>query len=237
MGRSHSVEKSGSDDFSHLHLLSSLVSRCTFHSFFLGSSLISGILQYSPSLSSQGKLCCELQKFELIVCAEKPGHEEVVSVFPDPLLQLHTTHSWDFLEVAVDQRTRAPHPHHHHKSADVIIGIIDTETALFQAYDRNHLVSMIVTSARSPPNGEVFVRKLQISTRQTVIDGLNECSISNDMIALLRDKAMVKVVPREIVFGPSIRKASFKVVFDSRRASRGYKYGVGTSAGAMDRAE
>lgn len=35
----------------------------------------------------------------------------------------------------------------------------------------------------------------------------------------------VKVVPREIVFGPSIKKASFKVVFDAKQASGGYKYG------------
>lgn len=81
---------------------------------------------YSNRHLSRGKLCCELQKFELIVCAEKPDHEEVVSVFPDPLLQLHTTRSWDFLKAAIDQRTRAPHPHHNHKSSDVIIGIIDT---------------------------------------------------------------------------------------------------------------
>ncbi|TKW12466.1 hypothetical protein SEVIR_5G037700v4 [Setaria viridis] len=51
------------------------------------------------------------------------GHERVVSVFKDRALQLHTTRSWDFLEVQSGLRSgrlgrRA--------SGDVIIGIIDT---------------------------------------------------------------------------------------------------------------
>ncbi|KAL6626369.1 hypothetical protein ACP70R_030095 [Stipagrostis hirtigluma subsp. patula] len=51
------------------------------------------------------------------------GHERVVSVFRDRALQLHTTRSWDFLEVQSGLRSgrlgrRA--------SGDVIIGIVDT---------------------------------------------------------------------------------------------------------------
>ncbi|XP_062196653.1 CO(2)-response secreted protease-like [Phragmites australis] len=51
------------------------------------------------------------------------GHERVVSVFRDSPLQLHTTRSWDFLEVQSGLRSgrlgrRA--------SGDVIIGIVDT---------------------------------------------------------------------------------------------------------------
>ncbi|KAG2588044.1 CO(2)-response secreted protease-like isoform X4 [Panicum virgatum] len=51
------------------------------------------------------------------------GHERVVSVFKDRALQLHTTRSWDFLEVQSGLQSgrlgrRA--------SGDVIIGIIDT---------------------------------------------------------------------------------------------------------------
>ncbi|KAK4476662.1 hypothetical protein RD792_015822 [Penstemon davidsonii] len=52
------------------------------------------------------------------------GYEEVVSVFPDPILKLHTTRSWDFLEAA-DSKFRSKLPHVQN-SADVIIGIIDT---------------------------------------------------------------------------------------------------------------
>ena len=51
------------------------------------------------------------------------GHERVVSVFKDRALQLHTTRSWDFLEVQSGLQSgrlgrRA--------SGDVIIGVIDT---------------------------------------------------------------------------------------------------------------
>ncbi|KAL5802010.1 hypothetical protein ACOSQ3_033642 [Xanthoceras sorbifolium] len=51
-------------------------------------------------------------------------NDEVVSVFPDPHLQLHTTRSWDFLE------PQQPTTYNFHKynlsSTDVIIAIIDT---------------------------------------------------------------------------------------------------------------
>ncbi|XP_030489278.2 CO(2)-response secreted protease isoform X1 [Cannabis sativa] len=52
------------------------------------------------------------------------GDSEVVSVFPDTMLQLHTTRSWDFLEgKAARQSTWASHKH---LSDDVIVGLIDT---------------------------------------------------------------------------------------------------------------
>lgn len=50
-------------------------------------------------------------------------------MFPDPVLQLHTTRSWDFLEAA-DSKFRARYPHKH-RSVDVIIGIIDTGSYIF----------------------------------------------------------------------------------------------------------
>jgi len=51
----------------------------------------------------------------------------VVSVFQDPILQLHTTRSWDFLESDLGMR---PHDilKHQHSSNDIIIGVIDTGT-------------------------------------------------------------------------------------------------------------
>ncbi|GFP93434.1 co(2)-response secreted protease [Phtheirospermum japonicum] len=52
------------------------------------------------------------------------GYDEVVSVFPDPILNLHTTRSWDFLEAA-DSEFQSRYPYVQN-SADVIIGIIDT---------------------------------------------------------------------------------------------------------------
>ncbi|KAL6327075.1 hypothetical protein AAG906_013822 [Vitis piasezkii] len=52
------------------------------------------------------------------------GHEEIVSIFPDPLLQLHTTRSWDFLNV--ESGITSTPLFHHNLSRDVIIGVIDT---------------------------------------------------------------------------------------------------------------
>ncbi|XP_060169083.1 CO(2)-response secreted protease-like [Lycium barbarum] len=51
-------------------------------------------------------------------------HEEVVSVFPDPILQLHTTRSWDFLGVVGS--SYSSYHYNHASSYDVIIGVIDT---------------------------------------------------------------------------------------------------------------
>ena len=56
------------------------------------------------------------------------GHEEIVSIFPDPLLQLHTTRSWDFLNM--ESGTSSKLSFHHNMSSDVIIGVIDTGACL-----------------------------------------------------------------------------------------------------------
>lgn len=52
-------------------------------------------------------------------------------MFPDPVLKLHTTRSWDFLEAEAEAEAKAPtstwSSHKYHNiSSDVIIGIIDT---------------------------------------------------------------------------------------------------------------
>ncbi|KAL7209379.1 hypothetical protein ACSBR1_031001 [Camellia fascicularis] len=51
------------------------------------------------------------------------GHDKVICVFPDPILQLHTTRSWDFLDS--ESGIRSSHKYQHITS-DVIIGVIDT---------------------------------------------------------------------------------------------------------------
>ncbi|XP_022132049.1 CO(2)-response secreted protease-like isoform X2 [Momordica charantia] len=51
------------------------------------------------------------------------GIDGIVSVFPDPTLQLHTTRSWDFLDSIAGLR---PPPHSYPSSSDVIVGVIDT---------------------------------------------------------------------------------------------------------------
>lgn len=53
----------------------------------------------------------------------------VVSVFPDPILQLHTTRSWDFLKYQIDQSID-PSPSSNSESlsqgSDTVIGVLDT---------------------------------------------------------------------------------------------------------------
>ncbi|XP_071696604.1 CO(2)-response secreted protease-like [Rutidosis leptorrhynchoides] len=61
--------------------------------------------------------------------ALNPG---VVSVFPDPVLQLHTTRSWDFLkyqtlvEANIRQTSAAYNISSSHAASDVVIGVMDT---------------------------------------------------------------------------------------------------------------
>lgn len=63
--------------------------------------------------------------------AQTPG---VVSVFPDPVLQLHTTHSWDFLkdQTAVEVNSNPSSTSGSiSNGADTIIGILDTGSTKF----------------------------------------------------------------------------------------------------------
>lgn len=57
----------------------------------------------------------------------EPG---VVSVFPDPVYQLHTTRSWDFLQreisLLTDSQPRSNAPVLSSQGSDTIIGILDT---------------------------------------------------------------------------------------------------------------
>ncbi|XP_009769238.1 CO(2)-response secreted protease-like isoform X2 [Nicotiana sylvestris] len=67
-----------------------------------------------------------LSEAEAQSIAQRPG---VVSVFPDPVLQLHTTRSWDFLKYqTVDETNSSPSSGSDSSpnGADTIIGILDT---------------------------------------------------------------------------------------------------------------
>ncbi|XP_004308189.1 PREDICTED: CO(2)-response secreted protease-like [Fragaria vesca subsp. vesca] len=55
------------------------------------------------------------------------GHADVVSIFPDSILELHTTRSWDFIqEAGAEPGGVSYHPRPTTTSDDVIIGVIDT---------------------------------------------------------------------------------------------------------------
>lgn len=70
-----------------------------------------------------------LSEAEAQSVASKPG---VISVFPDPLLKLHTTHSWDFLKyqtaLKIDSspKTDTSNSTSSSNGRDTIIGILDT---------------------------------------------------------------------------------------------------------------
>ncbi|KAK4771662.1 hypothetical protein SAY87_032194 [Trapa incisa] len=69
------------------------------------------------------------------------GHDNVVSVFPDPILHLHTTRSWDFLGMGFSDRTRSGYLLN--PSNYVIIGIIDTGKSIQIIWRQYFLISGI----------------------------------------------------------------------------------------------
>ncbi|KAJ6708700.1 PROPROTEIN CONVERTASE SUBTILISIN/KEXIN [Salix koriyanagi] len=103
----------GSSKNGHAQLMSSVLKR---RKNALVQSYEHGISGFAARLSA-----AEAQSI-----AKKPG---VVSVFPDPVYQLHTTRSWDFLkygtDIVIDSR---PHSDSNSSSAEyvAVIGILDT---------------------------------------------------------------------------------------------------------------
>ncbi|KAK6934037.1 Peptidase S8 propeptide/proteinase inhibitor I9 [Dillenia turbinata] len=65
------------------------------------------------------------------------GHEKIISVFPDPMLKLHTTRSWDFLAQESGFRSSGfPHA----VTTDVIIGVIDTASSIDRDFESTVLL-------------------------------------------------------------------------------------------------
>ncbi|XWS25936.1 hypothetical protein CRYUN_Cryun27aG0110000 [Craigia yunnanensis] len=111
MGAAASRKGSLRDD--HAELLSSLLKRkksALVHTYKNGFSGFAAFLSAEEAHS----------------IAERPG---VVSVFPDPVLELHTTRSWDFLKyqtsVEIESNPNSDSDSTSHDS-DAIIGILDT---------------------------------------------------------------------------------------------------------------
>ncbi|XP_004514295.1 CO(2)-response secreted protease-like [Cicer arietinum] len=95
----------------HLELLSSIIPSEE-------SERIALIHHYSHAFSGFSAMLTHTEASAL------SGHDGVVSVFPDPILQLHTTRSWDFLDS--DLGMKPPSTTQSHSSTDIIIGLIDT---------------------------------------------------------------------------------------------------------------
>ncbi|KAL1346471.1 hypothetical protein HN51_020121 [Arachis hypogaea] len=96
---------------SHLELLSSVIPREE-------KKRVSLIHHFRHAMSGFSAMLTEREASAL------SGYDGVVSVFPDPILELHTTRSWDFLEsdLGMNNNTSA----HFSTKSDIIIGIIDT---------------------------------------------------------------------------------------------------------------
>ncbi|XP_057980989.1 CO(2)-response secreted protease-like [Malania oleifera] len=99
-------------ELSHLQLLSSIIPRQE-------SERISLIHSYNHAFRGFSAMLTEREASVL------SGRSEIVSVFPDLMLQFHTTRSWDFLHLA-ESASPSRDFHYQHGSSDVIIGVIDT---------------------------------------------------------------------------------------------------------------
>ncbi|XP_051139659.1 CO(2)-response secreted protease [Andrographis paniculata] len=110
MGASHSADGSPRHDHSQLLSLMKRKKNPVKHSYSNGFS------GFAVRLSGE----------EAKSIAQRPG---VVSVFPDPVLKLHTTHSWEFLKyqtsVKIDSSPAYPSGSSS-GGADTIIGVLDT---------------------------------------------------------------------------------------------------------------
>ncbi|KAJ0045769.1 hypothetical protein Pint_05692 [Pistacia integerrima] len=118
MGSSSKTENGDVEDteLAHLQLLSTIIPSEE-------SERISLIHHYKHAFKGFAAMLAEKEALAL------SGHEGVVSVFPNSLLQLHTTRSWDFLEAeGAKKKSRSTWSHHKNckPSSDVIIGVIDT---------------------------------------------------------------------------------------------------------------
>ncbi|MQM04607.1 hypothetical protein Taro_037409 [Colocasia esculenta] len=116
MGAGHPAASPGSLEQQHLQLLASVVSKTRADKALVRS--------YRYGFSG---FAAKLSKEEALAVSKKPG---VVSVFADPVLQLHTTRSWDFLRQSSVETDSRPASEDGAPvaggTADTIIGLLDT---------------------------------------------------------------------------------------------------------------
>ncbi|KAJ4720461.1 Subtilisin-like protease [Melia azedarach] len=127
-------------ELAHLQILSSVIPR-------EDSERISLIHHYKRSFKGFSAMLTDEEASLL------SGLDEIVSVFPDPILQLHTTRSWDFLEAEAAAKVKPTRStswssithKYHNQSSDIIIGVIDSgiwpESASFKDDGMNEIPS------------------------------------------------------------------------------------------------
>ncbi|KAK2354260.1 CO(2)-response secreted protease [Trifolium repens] len=97
----------------HLELLSSIIPSEE-------SERIELIHHYNHAFSGFSAMLTENEASAL------SGHDGVVSVFQDPILELHTTRSWDFLDSDLGMKPPPATTHQISSTHDIIIALIDT---------------------------------------------------------------------------------------------------------------
>ncbi|KAE8713248.1 hypothetical protein F3Y22_tig00110213pilonHSYRG00188 [Hibiscus syriacus] len=96
----------------HLQLLSTVIPRDERERIYLTNHYNHALRGFSAMLTDNE-------------ASELSGREGIVSVFADPILQLHTTRSWDFLDGKPNPKLKRGSYPPHQSSYDVIIGMID----------------------------------------------------------------------------------------------------------------
>ncbi|XP_072968800.1 subtilisin-like serine-protease S [Typha angustifolia] len=110
--------KGGSDD-QHNILMQSHQMLAAVHGGSMNKAQASHVYSYSNGFRG---FAAKLSKEQASKMAEMPG---VVSVFPNRKRSLHTTHSWDFMGLAMDEEMEIP-GFSTKNQENVIIGFIDT---------------------------------------------------------------------------------------------------------------
>ncbi|CAH9085164.1 unnamed protein product [Cuscuta epithymum] len=101
-------------EYLHLQMLSSVISREESHR-------ISILQTYNHAFGGFAAMLTDQEASAL------SRHNEVVSVFPDAVFELHTTRSWDFLGMVESySNNKSSYYYRNGSSNDVIIGLIDT---------------------------------------------------------------------------------------------------------------
>ncbi|KAM1627732.1 hypothetical protein COP1_016133 [Malus domestica] len=146
--------------------------------------------------------------------AEKPG---VVSVFPDPLLKLHTTHSWDFLKyqtaLKIDSSIKL-------KNLDLskiktISRTVPKEFSCPTDSNADYISNINYPSiAISNFNGK---ESKNVTRKVTNVAGDGETVFSATVDA--PSGLTVKVIPEKLQFSKNNQKLSYQVVFSPTTSS------------------
>ncbi|KAI3848189.1 hypothetical protein MKX03_022364 [Papaver bracteatum] len=175
---------------SHLKLLSSVIPSQESERLSLIHSYNHGFKGFSAVLTEE----------EAAILSE---HDEIVSIFADTTLQMHTTRSWDFLE---SESGILSNHHHHHQyplhalGEDVIIGIIDT--GKLKGYGQNPQVLRTMELEKFHQDGKEFASKDLVLKNQIVTGSLDSKKAAGKIIVCVStDPTVSRRIKKLVVEG------------------------------------